>query len=179
MSRISVLPFLAAVLLPLVAACTNEQAPPPTDSGAADAVEQFNQFSSDSKGYSISYPEGWSVQEDAASLGDVSGDAFSAPAEDAGTPNVNVLCSPIPKGTTTADLYAVLGTDVEVVGQVSLEGVSLDIVDTNSRDEVLDYAQVAVAEGECSWVITLTTSEGSRSEYLDVFIQMAESFQPK
>ena len=144
-----------------------------------EVAKGFLPFTSSSKGYSIAYPESWWVQEDAGSFGGVSVDAFSAPPEDTGTPNASVLCSPIAEGTTTEELYAGLGPEVEVVGQVSMEGsgVSLDIVDRNAQDGVLDYAQVAVAEGECSWVITLVTSQGSRGEYLDIFIQMVQSFQ--
>ena len=151
-------------------------------------AEGFRQFTSSGKGYSISYPETWSIEEGAFSSGDISGDGFLAPEpENDFFANVNVLCEPIPEGTTTDEYYEAAleslrsqGVDAQEVDEITVGGSTgrLLYYTSSFQEQTLDFAQVATAQGACGWVITLTTAEGSRSEYLDEFIEMVASFQP-
>ncbi len=155
-------------------------------SGAS--AEGFKQFVSSGRGYSISYPETWSIEEDAFSIGGISGDAFLAPEpEDDFIANVNVLCETIPEGMTTDEYYKAAlesltsqGLDVQEVDEVTVGGSTGRLIYYTSSflEQTLDFAQIATAQGACGWVITLTTLEGSRGEYLDEFTEMGASFKP-
>lgn len=132
-------------------------------------------------GYEIARREDWSAQKGAKSGADVF-DLFSAP-EKVGnfTPNVNVYCdrSGAKSGTdnytqTAVSELAKEKITAKVEKKVPIAGAQASMV-TFSED--FDFAQIYATDINCAWVLTLTTPEGKRDDYMETFLQMAKTFK--
>ena len=142
-------------------------------------------FESKSKGYSVTYPTGWTVQENGASLLGFEADVFLAPADSGFSPNVNILCDKHGGGLASDDYlqaslnaFKSLNINVKTGDAVQVGGAKSKLVTytASSMNQPLDFAQLYLTDARCGWVLTLTTKSGDRDEYMDVFLNMAKTF---
>lgn len=152
---------------------------------SAGAIGETTSFKS-SLGYTIERPTKWEATGDIAAAPGIKADFFTAPeAIDGFTPNVNILCDPAGAGSKT-DAY--LKANLDVFKTQKITGEQKGNIKTGAGDaaliyyttafggRTLDFAQVYLADSKCGWVMTLTTPENKREQFLGTLRAMAASF---
>jgi hypothetical protein len=144
-------------------------------------------FKSTANKYSVQYPKDWTAKANAASLGGTQIDGFLSPdTVDGFTTNVNILCDTAGAGETVDDYLKenlaqlqqqkITAKDAGKAQTASGAG-KLVTYTTFFGGTKLDFAQIAVTDKRCGWVLTLTTPEGQRDKYLKTFLAMAATFK--
>ncbi len=143
-------------------------------------LSRFVAFNSPGKGYSVSYPAGWEVKQDAYGSANFSADQFNPPSQ--ALPNVSILCKRLSPGQT-ADAFlqqniGLLRTEwgASVTDPLPLtvagQDASLILYDSSQTGQ---SAAVLFVRSGCGWIITLAAPAGQRDAYMPAFRQMLAS----
>jgi hypothetical protein len=203
MRRASWLAFILGVTALGAVACNGggTEAPTPeatlpsrTPSGTAIAapfptpIITDNLLEYPAKGYSVRFPEGWSVDANVVAFGGLTADAFFAPEEIAGVqPNMSVTQEEL-TGSVSQDTY--LNTRLELVERLGARDIQEPVTRTVSGVEasLVTYSLTAdstalvrtdvvfVTEGT-GWLISLTVPEGEEANYRPVLDEFLDSFE--
>ena len=144
-------------------------------------------FESQTKGYGVRFPEGWTADADYLAGTGFSVDAFFAPEEVGGVrPNVAVTCETL---SEAMELRAYLDKKIEVAArtaQVEPEISSLQVAGqealmsrfTREAAEVpLVRNEVVFFSDRCAWSVALTAPLGEETDYEELFRSILESFR--
>jgi hypothetical protein len=198
-------PLLAGVWL--VAACGGDDVTPLPTPGitviggtAAPLVTPFptpavtgNQLdSSAAKGYTATFPEGWSLRANFVQTRDASLDVLFEPLKTGATVQANIAVNCIVNKQESSEEHIAFETtkvariglnrDV-VVTQRQVSGVAATVVTYSfaSQNETntppLDKQDVLFSAGKCDWILTLATPAGQRAEYQGLFDAFLDSFR--
>jgi len=197
--RLSYLVALCAIVLGalvIVAACGGDEKQPPAEETPAEETPQarptpdpnvpFLEYQSPGAGYSISYPEGWEVTPQ-GSLGD----RFTWFSPDR-APLAELIVSCYKGENQTAD--GLLLQDAAAIsgigsGQIDpAQAVPIEVAGiagkqvtytTTIAGFVIEHVAAYAVQGECGWRLGLSTyGQATLDDYLPLFQQMVESFQP-
>lgn len=177
-------PTPEATLVPGTAAIStvvpNTPFPQPTITG--------NHVESTSKGYSVEFPQGWTVDPNVLTYGGVTADAFFAPEEVAGVQasisvsreDLSEVLSPetyLQEKVKTAQAIGAEGLDVK--GGSTVAGRDASILNYGlTRDSVrLEKRDVIFVGGGHGWVITLTVPAGQGETFYPLFDAFLGSFE--
>jgi hypothetical protein len=141
-----------------------------------------------SKGYSVEFPEGWTVDSNVLTYGGVTADAFFAPEEVAGVQasisvsreDLSDVLSPetyLEEKVKTVQAIGAEGLDVR--GGSTVAGREASILNYGlTRDSVrLEKRDVIFVGGGHGWVITLTIPAGQGETFYPLFDAFLGSFE--
>lgn len=147
-----------------------------------------NRVESPSKGYSVEFPQGWTVDSNVLAYGGVTADAFFAPEEVAGVqPSISVsredlseALSPetyLEEKVKTAQAVGAEGLDVK--GGSTVAGREASILNYGlTRDSVqMEKRDVVFVDDGHGWVITLTIPHGQGATFYPLFDAFLGSFE--
>ena len=160
--------------------------------GFSACGEGYHHFTSATRGYSIDYPEGWSVNQDQPVRGasdSITTDDFMS--EDKKV-TVGVECVPLIRSLTVDEFLEnqvnvlKLGgvrdggvRDVRVEnGRLMVAGTQAPVVDFSftAGGSTIYFTDVLILK-DCGWVISIAASTDTKM-YRGLFLRMAKSFQP-
>lgn len=143
-------------------------------------LSRFTTFNSATKGYSISYPSDWQVQEDAYASVNFSADQFNPPSQS--VPNVSILCKRLAQPETTDAfleqnvtlLRTQSNAEVSQPEQMAVAGQAAGLI-LYGTSQTTEAAAAFLVRNDCGWIVTLTASRGQRDAYMPAFRQMLAS----
>jgi hypothetical protein len=146
-----------------------------------------NLFEYEARGYSVSFPTGWTPEANFLPGPDFSVDAFFAPEEIRGIqPNIAVTCEAVPAGMTLQEYF---DTKVDVVRQVT--GAEPEVrsrtvggqeamvsrYERTAADQSIAKTDVVLLTERCGWDIALTAPLPEEANYVQLFDGFLDSFQ--
>ena len=147
-----------------------------------------NRVESTSKGYSVEFPQGWTVDSNVLTYGGVTADAFFAPEEVAGVQASisvsredlsNVLSPETYLEEKVKTVQAIGAEGLDVKGGSTVAGREASILNYGlTRDSVrLEKRDVIFVGGGHGWVITLTIPAGQGETFYPLFDAFLGSFE--
>lgn len=155
-------------------------------------INGSNVDSSASKGYTATFPEGWSFYPNRIQTRDASADVAFEPLTAGATAQANIVVNCIAKKSGSAEEHirfeatkiAQIGTNTQTqVTQRQIGGVEATIVSyrfesaNDASIPVLDKQDVLFSSDSCDWIITTTAPEGRRAEFEPRFNAFLDSFR--
>ena len=141
------------------------------------ALEGSREYHSEAKGYSVSFPEGWSLSPSSVDLERTSTDVFFAMPADgqAGVaPTLSITRESLPSSVGVdeylRDWLDYLGAGSKAISEpepLDIEGMQGYLVDYEgfSRQRAVQLTAAVLVKGDAGWEIVLAVPEGKRSEY--------------
>jgi hypothetical protein len=182
---ISLCGFAASVVL--IAGCSDEGSTDPVSSPTSarqnrpSGIVEGTTFTSPALGYSVKFPDGWSLDEAIIITPSLSTDVFLSPNEDGGVKtNVSVTCQ-----NSAEDEASFLASKRAFAEQFQQNGVSeretsmgglpaIELVYEQLAGTTLVHKIETHAFGHgCGWTVTLT--EGAGADYADLYSTMLRS----
>jgi hypothetical protein len=160
----------------------------PTPTATLDPTPRT--FVSEEKGYSLTHPGNWRVEENSGEAGGVQADSFISDTADEGfAANVNIIREELPSRISSAEYIAAtvavleeelgvtpkFGDGATVAGQPVFSFSYTAEVDARRYD----VRQIALVVDGVGWVLTLSTATGYLDAHQDAFRMMYESFAPR
>jgi hypothetical protein len=148
-------------------------------------VIEGNTFVSVSKGYRLTFPEGWTPDENFIDTPTYAIDAFIDPeVEGAVQPNMTVRCDYVGSQTTLGEFvearrqvtegFAVGDLTEEIATLAGVPAVRLEY-EQRSGDIDLRKSDIYAIQGDCAW--TITTTQAAEGDDVEAFEEMLASFQ--
>ncbi|MPZ48176.1 MAG: hypothetical protein GEU75_02495 [Dehalococcoidia bacterium] len=181
--------LIAVAVAALTLACSGEDTVPGSPAATATPaasptpqIEALSEFCSMTSGYAIGYPTSWAVSQDVVFQPGVTFDAFNSPnLIDGASPNVTLLCRPLPPSGTTQDLVRQEMQGATITAERAATTAAgegrLVFYSGTYTNGVRDHASVFLSKGACGWAITLTVPQGNRDAFMPVFLEMVKTFR--
>jgi hypothetical protein len=147
-------------------------------------------FVSEEKGYSLTHPGNWRVEENSGEAGGVQADSFiSDAADETFAANVNIIREELPSRISSAEYItatvAVLKEELGVTPEFD-DGATVagqPVFSFSYTAEVdsrrYDVRQIALVVDGVGWVLTLSTATGYLDAHDETFRMIYESFAPR
>jgi len=143
---------------------------------SGSGLDGAREYASEVKGYSISFPEGWSTQPSSVDLDRTSTDVFFAPGtgEPGVAPTLSVTKESLPSGMNLDEYLGAWLDYMSAGSRVVSEPEPLDVggmrgylVDYEgfSRQQSVQLTAAVLVKGDAGWEIILAVPAGKRSEY--------------
>jgi hypothetical protein len=168
-------------------ATTAEPASTPAGTTVPGFTVTGNLFESQTNGYKVRFPEGWTAKGDFVPASTFSIDAFFAPDVVGDVqPNIAVTCEQVPEGTTLEEYFDAKMDVVREVTQVEPEVSSREVageeasVSAYKREDAepaLEKTEVYFVNARCGWNVSLTVPLDRGSEYQSLFEEFLASLE--
>jgi hypothetical protein len=160
--------------------------PPPKTLAIATPTVAGSAYRSETKGYSVIPPEGWTVQPnsvfDEVNSRYASDTLFAPNVEGKAQANISVTCQKLRSDQATLDAYRdahqSLLRELNISAEpraVSIDGhpaFAFDYTQEITTQQIsVDKTDVLALVGDCRWLITLSVPAGTRGKYVSVFDQ--------
>lgn len=148
--------------------------------------------SSASKGYTATFPEGWTFYPNRIQTRDASADIAFEPLTAGATAQASIVVNCITQrqqdqaahSSFEATKVARIGTNTQIqTGERQISGLNTTVITYHfeSQNEAnippLEKQDILFSNGKCDWIITTTTPEGRRAEFEPTFNAFLESFR--
>lgn len=148
--------------------------------------------SSAAKGYTATFPEGWTFYPNRIQTRDASADVAFEPLTAGATAQASIVVNCIAQKQESQDAHtsfeatkvARIGTNSNIqTGTRQISGLTATVVsyhfESQNEENIppLEKEDVLFSNGRCDWIITTTTPNGRRAEFQPLFDAFLDSFR--